>query len=92
MLQLNPPIPFVDDKGRKCTAYLVLDYSQEHDTLFFVGYDDDRTLWWLPNSRLRLPDNISLGRRPSDAGNQNDGGPFLLQPSNHGAGDREGRH
>lgn len=76
MLQLNPPLPLVDDKGRKCTAYLVLDYSQEHDTLFFVGYDDDRTLWWLPNSRLRLSDNISMGRIPSGERDHANGFPF----------------
>lgn len=62
MLQLNPPIPLRHKDGRRCTALLVLDYSPEHDTLFLVGYDDSRELWWLPHRDLRLDDNLSLGR------------------------------
>lgn len=32
--------------------------------LFLVGMRDSRELWLLPNSQLRLDDNISLGRPP----------------------------
>jgi hypothetical protein len=62
LLQLNPPLPFVTDDGRKVTALLVLDYGPDWDSLFLVAFDDDRTLWWLPNSRLRAVVNVSLGR------------------------------
>lgn len=63
MLQLNPPLPFLY-QGRNVTAYIVLDYSQEHDTLMFCGFDDSRELWWLRTKELRLRDNISMGRQP----------------------------
>lgn len=62
--QLNPWIPLVTDDGRKGHAIALIDYGQEHDTLFLFGFDDTRELWWLPNSRLRIADNISLGRHP----------------------------
>ena len=61
MIQLNPAIPFLHE-GRHCTAVMALDYSQEHETLFLCGFDDTRELWWIPHSKLRLTDNISLGR------------------------------
>jgi hypothetical protein len=62
MLQLNPPLPLLHASGRKVTAYLVLDYGQEHDTLFLCGYDDTRELWWIANNSLRLRNNESMGR------------------------------
>lgn len=64
LLQLNPPLSFVTASGRACLACLALDYGPEWDTLFLCGFADNRQLWWLPNSELRLPDNISLGRPP----------------------------
>jgi hypothetical protein len=64
MVQLNPPMLFVTDDGRKCTALMALDYSPEHELLFLVGFDDTRELWILPHTRLRMETNISLGRMP----------------------------
>ena len=64
MLQLNPPIPFVTADGKKCIAFMVLDYGVEFNTLFLCGFEESREVWWLPNSQLRLADNISLGRGP----------------------------
>lgn len=65
LVQLNPPIPFVTVDGEKCLALMVLDYGTEYDTLFLCGMTESRELWWLPNSKLRLGDNISLGRNPA---------------------------
>ena len=67
MLQLDPPIPFLTDDGRHCTALLVLDYSPDYDTIFLVGFRDSRELWWVPTSKLRLVDNVTLGRPPREA-------------------------
>ncbi len=64
MLQLDPPLLWRTDDGRKCAALLALDYGPEYETLFLCGFDDSRELWWLPHSRLRLDDNVSLGRMP----------------------------
>jgi len=64
MLQLDPPIPFVTDDGRKCTAIVLLDYGPEYQSLMLVGMDDTRELWWLPHTRLRMDTNVSLGRMP----------------------------
>jgi hypothetical protein len=61
MLQLNPPLLFLHE-GRKCTAFMAIDYSQEHELLLLCGFDDTRELWILPHTRLRMQDNISLGR------------------------------
>lgn len=65
MLQLDPPLPLRTKNGRRCTAYLVLDYGPEFNTLFLVGIHENRQLWWLPQSSLRLDDNISMGRMPA---------------------------
>ena len=61
MLQLNPPIPVTCAKGNG-HAMVVLDYSQEHDSLFLVALDETGELWWLPNSQIRMQKNISLNR------------------------------
>lgn len=62
LLQLDPMLPLLTDDGRKATAILVIDYSQEHDLLWVCFMDDTREIWALPNSRVRVGDNISLGR------------------------------
>ncbi len=64
LLQLNPPIPLLTDDGRKCTALLVIDYGPEHPTMFLVGMDESRELWVLPQHKLRLQDNVTMGRAP----------------------------
>ncbi len=65
IVQLNPPLLFNDAQGRHVTAYMAMDYSQEHDTLFLCGYHDSKELWWVPQSGLRMQHNISL-RRPHE--------------------------
>ena len=64
MLQLNPPILFRDTNFRLVTAIMAIDYGPDYDTLFLCGYQDSLELWWLPHSRLRMDNNISLGRQP----------------------------
>jgi hypothetical protein len=66
MLQLKPPLPIVTVDGKKGQALVILDYGPEMDTLFLIAFDVSRELWWLPNSQLRMQDNISLGRMPSE--------------------------
>lgn len=62
LLQLDPMLPLVTDEGRNCTAFAIIDYSQEHSLLFVCFMDESREIWTLPNSRLRARDNVSLGR------------------------------
>ena len=64
MLQLHPPIPvWVPEKNQPGFALGWIDYSQEHDTLWKVALCDG-TVWDLPQSRIRMQENISLGRPP----------------------------
>lgn len=47
--------------GMKGYAFLVIDYSQEHYTLFVCGMDDG-DIWLLDNREISLQNNPSLGR------------------------------
>ena len=63
MLQLNPMIPIVRISDKlEGYAFLVLDYSQEHDLLFVCGMDDGE-IWTLNNKEIRFCKNISMERR-----------------------------
>jgi hypothetical protein len=62
ILQLNPMIPIVrKSDGMKGYAFLVIDYSQEHYTLFVCGMDDG-DIWLLDNRQISMQNNPSLGR------------------------------
>jgi hypothetical protein len=62
MLQLNPTIPvYAIDHETEGYAFVIQDYSQEHDSLFLVGLDNGE-MWWIKQSRLRLCKNISMDR------------------------------
>jgi hypothetical protein len=62
ILQLNPMIPITrKSDGVKGYAFLVIDYSQEHYTLFVCGMDDG-DIWLLDNREISLQNNPSLGR------------------------------
>ena len=62
MLQLNPMIPIVRISDKmKGYAFLVIDYSQEHDILFSCAMDDGE-IWTLNNKEIRFDKNISLNR------------------------------
>jgi len=62
ILQLNPMIPIyrVSDK-MEGYAFLVIDYSQEHNILFTCAMDDGE-VWTLSNKEIRFYKNISLDR------------------------------
>jgi hypothetical protein len=60
--QLNPTIPIMRiSDGMKGYAFLVIDYSQEHNLLFTCAMDDGE-IWTLSNQEIRIQKNISLGR------------------------------
>jgi len=62
MLQLNPTIPIIRiSDGMKGYAFMVIDYSQEHNLLFVCALDNGEILA-LGNKELRMQKNISLGR------------------------------
>lgn len=62
ILQLSPTIPMVRDAdGMKGYAFLVIDYSQEHDLLFTCAMDDGQ-IWTLSNREIRIVNNVTLNR------------------------------
>ena len=62
MLQLNPMIPITRiSDGMAGFAFLVIDYSQEHDLLFTCAMQNGE-IWTLSNRDIRMQPNISLGR------------------------------
>jgi hypothetical protein len=62
MLQLNPTIPIIRvSDNMKGYAFLVIDYSQEHNLLFTCAMDNGE-IWTLSNQEIRIQKNISLGR------------------------------
>jgi hypothetical protein len=62
MLQLDPMLPIVRVKDNmEGYAFLVIDYSQEHNLLFTCAMSDGE-IWTLANSDIRFAKNISLSR------------------------------
>jgi hypothetical protein len=62
MLQLNPTLPIIRvSDGMKGFAFLVIDYSQEHDLLYVCAMDNGE-VWTLNNKAIRIQNNITLGR------------------------------
>jgi hypothetical protein len=59
--QLNPPLPLHTPQG-KGWAHFLIDYSQEHDLLWVVFLNKNGECWTVPNSRVRMDTNYSLGR------------------------------
>lgn len=62
MLQLDPMIPItrVSD-SMKGFAFVLIDYSQEHDLLFVCAMDNGE-IWTLSNRDIRMQQNITMGR------------------------------
>jgi hypothetical protein len=50
-----------DADGMKGYAFLVIDYSQEHDLLFTCAMDDGE-IWTLSNRDIRIVNNVTLNR------------------------------
>lgn len=66
MLQLNPMIPIIRiSDTMKGYAFLVIDYSQEHDLLFTCAMDNGE-IWTLSNKDIRVQQNITMGRNVVD--------------------------
>jgi len=62
IVQLNPMIPiFRKSDKMKGYAFLVIDYSQEHDLLFTCAMDNG-DIWTLKNNEISFCNNISLTR------------------------------
>ena len=62
MLQLNPMLPIIRvADGMKGFAFLIIDYSQEHDLLFSCAMNNGE-IWTLSNKEIRMQENVSLGR------------------------------
>jgi hypothetical protein len=60
--QLNPMIPiFSIEHNMEGYAFLVIDYSQEHDLLFTVALDNGE-IWTIKNKYLRFCWNQSIDR------------------------------
>ena len=63
MLQLNPTLPIIRVSDEmKGYAFIVIDYSQEHDLLYVCAMDNGE-IWTLNNKTIRIQNNISLNRR-----------------------------
>jgi hypothetical protein len=66
LLQLNPMLPIVRvSDNMKGYAFLIIDYSQEHDLMFTCAMDNSE-IWTLKNSDIRMDVNITLGRNEFD--------------------------
>ena len=61
MLQLNPTIPVTTPLG-KAFAFILIDYSQEHDLLWVCFQQDTGESRTWSNKQIRLQENQSLGR------------------------------
>jgi hypothetical protein len=62
ILQLNPMIPIVRVKDNmEGYAFLVIDYSQEHNLLFTCAMNDGE-IWTLNNKEIRFDVNITMER------------------------------
>jgi hypothetical protein len=63
ILQLNPMIPILRvSDNMEGYAFLIIDYSQEHNLLFTCAMDNGE-IWTLSNLEIRMPKNISLDRK-----------------------------
>ena len=63
MLQLNPTIPIIRiSDNMKGYAFIVIDYSQEHD-LFFVCAMNNGEIWTLNNRDIRMQSNLTFDRK-----------------------------
>ena len=68
ILQLAPYLPvYVVSKAQEGYALFMADYSQEHTTLFLVALQSDGSMWWIPQTDLRMQWNYSIDRLPPSA-------------------------
>jgi hypothetical protein len=66
IVQLNPQLPvFIEGKGTGY-AFAMIDYSQDHYLHFVIAMDDSGEIWTVPNNKVKMQFNYSLGRNPHD--------------------------
>lgn len=64
-MQLDPMLPMTTPKGPGY-AFILIDYSQEHDVVWGVADDATGEIWFWRNQCVRFRDNITMGRpRPA---------------------------
>jgi hypothetical protein len=64
IIQLNPTIPvWVEGKGTGY-ALALIDYSQEHNLIWVIGFDETGEIWQVANPLVRLQKNYTMGRMP----------------------------
>lgn len=67
--QLNPMLPMhVIGKGDGY-AFLVIDYSQEHDLVWVIAMDKGGAIWSARNQDVRMDINWTMGRTPDETVN-----------------------
>ena len=59
--QLNPSIPMITARGNGF-AFMVIDYSQEHDLLWVIALTATGEIWCVRNSEVRIEENYTFGR------------------------------
>lgn len=59
--QLKPILPVHTDMGDGY-AHFLIDYSEEMHLYWVVCLDADGAFWTLPNPRVKMQKNITLGR------------------------------
>jgi hypothetical protein len=61
MIQLNPPIPLITQKGNGW-AFFLIDRSQEHDLEWVVFLDDTGECWTFNNAQVKITKNYTMKR------------------------------
>lgn len=61
ILQLNPQIPLVTNKG-PAQAIFLIDYSEEHNLYFVCIMDETGEIWTFSNQEVRAFENVTMGR------------------------------
>lgn len=64
IIQLDPPLPLhILEKGNGY-AHFLIDYGIEEHLFWIVFLDDTGECWTVPNPKVRMQYNVSLGRIP----------------------------
>lgn len=66
LIQLDPTIPLETPQGRGF-AHFLMDFGQEHYTLFGVFIDATGQFWWYNQKEVSLQSNITMGRPPNES-------------------------
>ena len=62
MLQLKPSIPVLVVGKGEGEAIAWFDYSKEDHLMWLVAMDNTGEVWLVPNPKIRLLENYSVGR------------------------------